>query len=82
MRRLKVVWKHSLRKGARFGSAMLGVTGERVVFQFSDGGAMLLEAEFDHRLTGLGFEPSPVRPMGTDRLIVGLRDAIACVALE
>jgi outer membrane protein assembly factor BamB len=48
----------------------------------ANSGDVLVEADFDHRLTGLGFEPSPVRPMGADRLIVGLRNAISCLALE
>ena len=34
------------------------------------------------RLSGLGIEPSPVVPMGDDRLVVGMRTAVVCLEIS
>ncbi len=45
-------------------------------------GEVLVKHRADFKLTGLGFEPSPVIPMGDDRIIVGTRRAILCLELS
>jgi hypothetical protein len=47
-----------------------------------ENGQILLEGDFEHRYTGMGFEPSSVRPLGDSRLVVGMRQTIVCLSLE
>jgi hypothetical protein len=45
-------------------------------------GEILLSHRFVYKSSGLGFEPSPVVPLGEDRIVVGTRKAIYCLEVS
>lgn len=45
-------------------------------------GELVLSHKLDVKLSGLGHEPSPVVPLGENRIVVGMRRSIVCVEVS
>jgi hypothetical protein len=76
-----IVTRAHVERGKLYGGAAEG-SSPVVYILDAQTGRLLLDGTFAYELSGMGHEPSPVRPLGEKLLVVGMRHAVVAVAIE